>query len=159
MIEVDRKNIDLTGQRFGRLVAVEKASYTDETGTEHCIYKHLCRCDCGNLLLVDNYHLVHNNTKSCGCLKKEIAIQNIGYVFFEKTNVKLISKKEANINSHSKIRGVFWNKKRKLWHAQLKLKGEVAYSEFFKSKQDAINARKEAEVKYFKPTLGKYNQK
>ena len=37
-------------------------------------------------------------------------------------------------------------------------KGERVLYKNFKSKQDAINARKEAEEKYFKPILEKYNR-
>lgn len=52
--------IDLTGQRFGRLVVVERA----ET-------KWLCKCDCGNTKAVLGGHLRSGDIKSCGCLQNE----------------------------------------------------------------------------------------
>ena len=39
----------------------------------------------------------------------------------------------------------------------LTLKGNLLLDKSFKNKQDAINARKEAEEKYFKPILEKYD--
>lgn len=56
---------DLTGQRFGRLVAVK--SIYDGTGRK----KWLCKCDCGNEKIIPTGHLTSGSTKSCGCLQKE----------------------------------------------------------------------------------------
>lgn len=54
---------DLTGQRFGKLVA---SKYLGES-------KWLCKCDCGNEKIVCAYSLKTENTKSCGCYNTEIA--------------------------------------------------------------------------------------
>lgn len=63
---------DITGQRFGRLVALEyigkrnvgvKKKYTVP------IWK--CQCDCGNICEVSLYQLTSGSTKSCGCLKRD----------------------------------------------------------------------------------------
>ena len=59
--------IDITGQRFERLV-VEGPSHQQEGGTWH--WK--CICDCGNTLTVNGTCLRNGNTKSCGCLMKEL---------------------------------------------------------------------------------------
>ena len=57
---------DLTGKRFGRLIA--QYSFKNESGRRywHCI------CDCGGEtdVLVD--HLTRNVTQSCGCLQAEM---------------------------------------------------------------------------------------
>lgn len=55
------KGVDLTGQRFGKLVAEKKVKIA------YGKYKWVCKCDCGNITLVKTYHLVHGNIKSCGC--------------------------------------------------------------------------------------------
>ena len=55
--------IDLTGQRFGRLITI-KYLYNS---------KWLCKCDCGNETIVHTQKLKSGHTKSCGCLQKEIA--------------------------------------------------------------------------------------
>ena len=55
---------DITGQRFGRLVAIRPIS----TGRN---VDWVCQCDCGNETRVSGSNL-HGNTKSCGCLRREI---------------------------------------------------------------------------------------
>jgi len=62
------KKIDITGQRFGRLVVL---SDTGKKSGIHTIW--LCQCDCGKLVEVRGSDLRSGDTKSCGCLRKEIA--------------------------------------------------------------------------------------
>ena len=59
------KIIDLTGQRFGRLVVVKRV---DNKG-QHPAW--LCKCDCGNECIVTGSHLKSGHSQSCGCLQKE----------------------------------------------------------------------------------------
>ena len=61
-----RKALDLTGQKFGRLTALE--STNKKSGTSF-IWK--CVCDCGQIVYVRLDHLKSGDTKSCGCLQKE----------------------------------------------------------------------------------------
>lgn len=61
------KIIDITGQRFGRLVVL---SITDQKEL-HRGRKWLCRCDCGNEVIITGSSLRSGSTRSCGCLKKE----------------------------------------------------------------------------------------
>ena len=63
------KLLDLTGQRFGRLVAVKLTDL--RSGKDpHRIWE--CQCDCGNQTYVQTTSLTSGNTKSCGCLHSEI---------------------------------------------------------------------------------------
>lgn len=61
---------DLTGRRFGRLVALGPVEriYLKPRGTA---VKWLCRCDCGKETVVFAQCLRNKNTKSCGCLNEE----------------------------------------------------------------------------------------
>ncbi len=59
------KLIDLTGQRFGRLVVVERAGMDGQYPTW------LCRCDCGNTIITRGTYLRRGDTQSCGCLHRE----------------------------------------------------------------------------------------
>lgn len=45
-------------------------NYVSPSGTKYS--KWLCRCECGNEIKVTAYRLKSGNTKSCGCLKKEV---------------------------------------------------------------------------------------
>lgn len=59
--------IDLTGQRFGKLTVINRN--IDKTDK---VYWN-CKCDCGNITIVDSRYLRTGHTKSCGCLKREKA--------------------------------------------------------------------------------------
>lgn len=63
------KLIDLTGQRFGRLV-VEKLDHIVSKAT-HNQYYWLCKCDCGNTKSILGQSLNRGATLSCGCFQKE----------------------------------------------------------------------------------------
>lgn len=63
--------IDLTGQRFGRLVVIRRA---DPPVDNYGAARWHCRCDCGNETDVAGYSLRRENTASCGCLRKELAM-------------------------------------------------------------------------------------
>ena len=59
--------IDLTGQRFGRLVVIKRVPSI--AGTTNARW--LCRCDCGNETMVLGTTLRRGESKSCGCYKSE----------------------------------------------------------------------------------------
>jgi len=59
--------IDITNQRFGKLVVVSK-HHQDKR--QEWFWE--CKCDCGNTKIVSGYKLRSGNTKSCGCLQKEV---------------------------------------------------------------------------------------
>ena len=61
---------DLLGQRFGRLTAIEEAG-KDKHGS--ILWR--CKCDCGNECVVVGYSLRRGDSKSCGCLQRELARQ------------------------------------------------------------------------------------
>jgi hypothetical protein len=62
---------DLTGQRFGRLVALNP---TDKRLQRSIVWE--CACDCGNTAYVSVKNLTQGNTRSCGCLHGEAAKEN-----------------------------------------------------------------------------------
>lgn len=57
---------DLTGQRFGRLIALSSPGVTREG-----LRAWLCRCDCGAEKLIEGRALRCGRTRSCGCLYRE----------------------------------------------------------------------------------------
>ena len=56
-----RKHEDLTGQRFGRLTALEYAGGS----------RWRCQCDCGRTSLAKSAKLKSGKSRSCGCLLRE----------------------------------------------------------------------------------------
>lgn len=62
--------MDLTGQRFGRLVALSHKIRLGKTGLPKTQW--LCKCDCGNTNEINQYALTRGLTISCGCYHKEM---------------------------------------------------------------------------------------
>lgn len=60
------KALDLTNQRFTRLLAVSKATPIDFGYAKHSAWN--CQCDCGKELIVETQKLRSGHTRSCGCL-------------------------------------------------------------------------------------------
>ena len=58
--------IDLTDQRFGRLLVLSKYDVVGKGET-----RWLCKCDCGNECVVSRGGLKGGKTQSCGCLQRE----------------------------------------------------------------------------------------
>lgn len=63
---------DISGQRFGRLVAVEMIGKDKQ---RNAIW--LCKCDCGNEITTRGSSLRAGVSKSCGCLNAELAGERI----------------------------------------------------------------------------------
>ncbi|MCR5257244.1 MAG: hypothetical protein K6E40_03685 [Desulfovibrio sp.] len=59
-------SIDVTGQRFGRLTAIER-----DHQDAHNRWFWRCKCDCGNETAVMIGNLRGGQVKSCGCLQRE----------------------------------------------------------------------------------------
>lgn len=57
------QRLDITGQRFGRLTAIE---YVGHDKHKNAVWK--CKCDCGKYTNVSTHSLKSGHTKSCGCL-------------------------------------------------------------------------------------------
>ena len=55
---------DLSGKKFGRVTVVKRV----ENKNNRVAY--LCKCDCGNELIVNSGSLLRNHTRSCGCNRR-----------------------------------------------------------------------------------------
>ena len=62
----NRRKVDIKGQRFNRLIAIEPV-YSNRDG-----YTWLFKCDCGNFKEIRNADVVNGKIKSCGCLLREV---------------------------------------------------------------------------------------
>lgn len=74
-IKIIPKNfIDLTGQRFGRLLVIAQAETIYSGNQSKVTWK--CKCDCGNEVVVKGNALKSGVTQSCGCIKKTDEYRN-----------------------------------------------------------------------------------
>lgn len=63
---------DLKGQRFGMLTVMKRVGTNKH---RKALWK--CKCDCGKTTTVASVDLVTGNTKSCGCLGRNLAKKNL----------------------------------------------------------------------------------
>jgi len=63
------KAMNFVGQKYNRLLILEKLPKKDKNQ----YYK--CKCDCGNIKIINQSALRSGKTKSCGCLKREFLIK------------------------------------------------------------------------------------
>lgn len=63
----DGKKVDISKQRFGRLVAIRQERIEGRK------YMWLFKCDCGNYAVLDRSNVITGSAKSCGCLIVEAA--------------------------------------------------------------------------------------
>ena len=89
---------DLTNQRFGKLVAIEKGK-KDKAQHQYWI----CKCDCGNIVEINSDNLRRGLTKSCGCLHSEINHQ----IHFQDITGQKFGKLTA-LNYEIKNNKVYW---------------------------------------------------
>lgn len=146
------KQKDITGQVFGRLTAVRKTSTRSPSGAT--IWE--CRCSCGNTTYVGISELTLGRINSCGCLRSETSHENgknagkyIKDNFcIENTNINNLTAKKPK-NNTSGVKGVSWDKARQKWLAQIVFQGKYYHLGRFDRKEDATEARKEAEEKLY----------
>lgn len=96
---MSRKLIDLTGDRYGRLVVVEES---ERKGYSR---RWKCRCDCGNETIVHMSSLRSGNTTSCGCFQRERTSQTN----FSDLSGKQFGRLTALEATFRKGRRVYWS--------------------------------------------------
>ena len=145
--------VDMTGQRFGRLLVIEDI---EKRTNSRCVHWK-CLCDCGKYTTASRGGLLAGNIKSCGCLGKE----NMDtYIHFDGTNVSRIRSKAIQINNTSGVRGVYYAKGKRTigkWGARIGFKGESYHLGFYEKISDATLIRKQAEEKIFGEFLEWYD--
>ena len=156
-IRTEKKIKDITGQRFGRLVALERLN--KKRGSS---FMWRCQCDCGKIVETSANSLLSGNTRSCGCLRIE-AIKRTnakhGSVadrmrLVDGTCVDCLERGRLQKNNSSGCTGV--QARGDKWIAVITFKKKVHYLGIFETKEEAIRVRKEAEKHYFGTFLEEY---
>lgn len=142
---------DMTNQRFGRLVALYP---TDKRDYKLSVYWH-CRCDCGKEIDVTQAGLMSGNYKSCGCLRREAN----GHIhqklhMDDGTCVEFLEKRILRKDNTSGYKGV--NYERNHYTVRIGFKGKKYYVGSYKTIEEAIAARKNAEEIIYKQYLKAY---
>lgn len=152
-----RKKIDITDNVYGRLKVISRS---DKTLNGHQYWR--CECECGAIKDISGQNLKSGRILSCGCyfseMKKTMKKAHDWSAkndLKESTRLSLLNDTIYSDNT-SGYKGVSWKKQEKKWVARIGFQGKAIHLGYFVNKQDAINARLEAEEKYFKPILEKY---
>jgi hypothetical protein len=150
---------NLLNKEFGRLVVIAQNGYVKQGNKNLFSWK--CKCKCGNECVVLHQNLRRGSTKSCGCLRKELAtkdlinqqfgyltvIEKIGYIFVDANNRAAewkclcscgnvcFVKTNLLCNGHVKSCGCF-KKGKKRKNLAGSVFGEVRVLEFFESKNN-----------------------
>ena len=147
---------DITGKQFGRLKAI---CPTDKRDNRSVVWE--CQCVCGKMVYVSAARLNRGNSKSCGCLKKEVN-EAIGKQKFldnvEGTCIQRIQNKNKRNDNTSGFRGVSRFRDSQ-WMAYIGFKGKRHHLGVFDNYHDAVKARIKAEEKMYEPFLEKYTKK
>lgn len=134
---------DLTGKRFGKLTVTAYA------GKKNGMHRWHCTCDCGRETVVGQTLLLDGRTKSCGCIQASVYKENLKLV--EGTSITILKAVKSgrliksNTSGHT---GVYYNKRRGLWIAQLTFQGRNRYLGAYRQLEDAVKARQRGEEIY-----------
>lgn len=140
---------DRTGQKYGRLTIIKELGHGNV----------LCRCDCGKEITTKKAAVVNGTTQSCGCLCAERSAESFSQASSHGGNayIKRLSSGTTNTRNTSGVRGIWWDKRRSLWVAEIKYDGKKHFLGRFAEKEDAILARHKAEEQYFAPAIKEYS--
>ncbi len=139
---------DITGRRFGRLVALHPTEKRDSIGG---IIWH-CRCDCGGDTEVSYNNLMYANQQSCGCKKKEHNEKLPAFLtHVDGTSLDILRSKKLPADNTTGYRGVYRIKGR--YMAKIVFQKKAYYLGTFDNIEDAHEARKDAEEALFQPTV------
>jgi hypothetical protein len=97
--------VDITGQRFGRLLVVECLGIAT-----HGFRWWGCICDCGNKVAVRSRELFHGDTRSCGCLQSESRAHYGGLAGHNKLSYGHAARNElfSSYKKSARKRGIAW---------------------------------------------------
>ena len=144
--------IDLTGQRFGMLTAIER---TEETNGSHKLW--ICKCDCGKYTKVPINFLKSGHTKSCGCLRKDVInrAKAVNPTYYEETNIARIEDDKVFKNNTSGHKGVHEHTDGG-WIARIGFQNKRIYLGIYKTYEEALKVRLKAEKRLYKPIIKEY---
>ena len=152
--------IDITGQRFGRLVALRP---TEKKSGSNVVW--LCQCDCGKQTEVSTSNLRTGNVMSCGCLREEATVEfsKAGWKMLrdrewkDNTSLCSLTAKTPNTNTSGR-KGVCFDRSRGKWVAFITLRKKRKHLGYYYKYDDAVKAREEAEEELFEPVLNRYGR-
>ena len=143
---------DITGKRFGRLTAIRPTADRDTAGS--VVWE--CKCECGSTVYYSVNRLSRGKILSCGCLYRDTrgtCSENRSDAVEGTLLSALVSAKELRSDNSSGYTGVYFDKKQEKWQAYISFQKKRYHLGFFKTRDQAIQARKAAEKRLFDPLI------
>lgn len=130
---------DFIGRRFGMLTV------TGYEGKRAGMHRWRCLCDCGRETVVGQTLLQSGKTRSCGHLQRQTYAGNLRLI--DGTSVTLLESRRdrmlsSNTSGHT---GVYLQKGRGRWAAQITFKQKTYYLGSYDRIEDAVKAREKGE--------------
>lgn len=146
-----KKVIDITGQRFGKLVALEHVGFRSGSALW------LCQCDCGQQKKVRTANLRSGDITSCGCVKSETDQENLlgtiekrkALYYKDGTSLSSLSRKPSEGRDLPK--GV--SERKGKYIARITFKGVTYQLGAYSTAEEAYAVRLAAEELLYKPVL------
>ena len=141
---------DISGQRFGRLTALERADCPKQA------YRWKCICDCGTIIhrTAKSLQRASERGEEAACPKCSKRIR--GYV--SNTYIPKIINSPLQKNNTSGYTGVYYDKQDGMWRAVINFQKKRTDLGRFQRIDDAIKARKDAEDRLFNRFLKELNE-
>ncbi len=127
---------DLSGRHFGQLTVIAYA------GKQNGMHRWKCRCDCGKETVVGQTLLLDGRTKSCGCIRTSIHRENLKLVAGTSVTILETVRRHPSSANVSGYTGVYLNRKRNKWCAQIGFQGKCYYLGSCDKIEDAVKARR-----------------
>ncbi len=140
----------LVGQQFGKLTVISRSEKRAPRGKRTTPLWE-CRCECGNITYKATDSLHNSDVSMCAdcashyCIS--IARQSAGFV--GGTQISKIKEMKTSAANTSGCRGVYYEKRTNKWRARLKFKGKIMNFGSYERFEDAVAARRQAELEYF----------
>ena len=103
---------DMTGMKFGRLTVIERAENKGRR-REACW---LCKCECGNEIIVRGDSLRNGRTTSCGCYKDEMSSKKLKEKWQDEEYRQMQSDKMRELWKDEEFRQMQSNKAKEQWN-------------------------------------------
>lgn len=152
------KMLDLKGKRFGRLTVIDRVENNPSYVT--------CRCDCGKICVVRAANLTKSKPQqSCGCLRAEAARRTIVVNTVHNNPINklfgtafhMIENTTVNKNNKTGHKGVYYLEGSGKHRAYIGLHRKLYNLGTFKTIEEAIEARHEAEEEMYAPLIAEKN--
>ncbi len=143
---------NLTGEKFGRLTAIEPTKRRDSKGSVYW----RCKCSCGNEKEVTEDSLTSGNIISCGCRRQEVK-KNIHktLTFVDGTCIDYLRSRKSRIDNKSGFRGVYQIGDK--YRVNIGFQSKRYYLGTYENYDEAVSVRLDAEKELYERCIKLYD--